>query len=290
VQDGEWGYIDKGGQVIIDFQYDEALGFSDGMAEVRVGDSWGYIDESGSMVIAPQWPMVGPFGDGLAPVYTRNTAVVSQAAYLATYIDKSAKAVIPPIPGSSDGCAFSEGLAGVYFLEGGCAYIDTRGQLAIQLPEATSVRGFSEGLAAVRVWGKGWGYIDRTGRFVIEPGFVDTREFSNGLAVVEYRHGDYGIIDTTGAVVKKLDYDWVGELSEGRAPVLLGGGMAAAEEGRDILTAEAWWGYMDETGALVIPTQYKYCSAFAGGLAQVTDPDGKMAYIDLGGNYVWREE
>jgi hypothetical protein len=37
-QDGKWGFIDSTGRVVIDFQYDEALDFSDGMAQIRVGD------------------------------------------------------------------------------------------------------------------------------------------------------------------------------------------------------------------------------------------------------------
>ena len=285
-QDGKWGFIDGAGQVVIDFQYDEALDFSDGMAQVRVGENWGYIDESGAVVIQPQWYRVGPFSDGLAPVYTRNTAVVSEVADLVAYIDKTGKVVIPSLPGSPSGCEFSEGLAGVYFRDGGCAFIDSAGQVAIRLPEATAVRSFSGGLAAVRDQVKRWGYIDRSGRFVIEPRFRDAQKFSNGLAVAEYAYGEYAIIDMTGRVVKELEYDDVRGLRGGRAAVLVGGGRAAWKEGKDILTAEAWWGYMDETGELVIPTGFQYAWDFAGGLAWVMDENGKMGYIDLDGNYV----
>ncbi len=49
-------------------------------------------------------------------------------------------------------------------------------------------------------------------------------------------------------------------------------------------------GFIDETGTLVIPLQFTNAADFRGGLAEVTCEKDKMAYIDLEGNFVWREK
>ncbi len=290
-QDAKWGYIDKTGRVVVDFSFDEAREITEGLAAVKVGSLYGYIDETGAMVIDAQWYRVGPFNGGLAAVYTRNTAVTTEVADTVSYVDRAGQLVIPADPEWADGAQFSEGLAAVWFLKGGCGYIDTKGALVIALPEATAAFQFSEGLAAVCDGSDRWGYIDRNGQFVIKPQFRDATEFSNGFAVVEFgnERQDYEIIDQKGRVVRQLEYDYVMGLNEGRAAVLKGGGFAAMAEGQDILTAEWAWGYVDEAGTLLIPTQFKMALDYTGGLALVTDENERMGYIDLDGNYVWRE-
>ena len=40
---GKWGFIDKTGHYVINPQFDFAQSFSDGLAAVRIGGKWGYI-------------------------------------------------------------------------------------------------------------------------------------------------------------------------------------------------------------------------------------------------------
>ena len=63
-----WGFVDSRGQWRIRPKFDQAQGFSDGLAAVRVGEKWGYIDEDGDMVIRPQFGFVGPFFGGYAKI------------------------------------------------------------------------------------------------------------------------------------------------------------------------------------------------------------------------------
>jgi hypothetical protein len=280
-QAGEWGFINGEGELVIEFRYEDAQDFSDGMAAVRVGDEWGYIDESGVMAIEPRFDSAYPFNDGLAQVMTPSGI---------GYMDKTGELVIPNDPAWRDAFCFSEGLAGVWFAAGGVGYIDTDGETVIYMPQATAVRDFSEGLAAARVGGA-YGYVDRTGEFVIEPQFRSgVTEFSDGLAVVEHDFLRYEVIDRTGRVVAVLDYDGVTDLRQGRAAVLVGSWLTADTVISDRESVEYAWGYMDESGALVVPTRFRLAQNYAGGLARVDEEDGKMAYIDLEGNYVWREE
>ncbi len=45
--DGEWGYVNRDGETLIDFKYSFANTFSEGFATVKVGKKWGYINEKG---------------------------------------------------------------------------------------------------------------------------------------------------------------------------------------------------------------------------------------------------
>ena len=65
---GEWGYINNSGNLVIEPRYDEAREFQDGYAAVRRGTTWGYVSEStGELVISPQFSVAGDFSEDLAP-------------------------------------------------------------------------------------------------------------------------------------------------------------------------------------------------------------------------------
>jgi hypothetical protein len=274
-QDEKWGYIDREGGLVVDYQYAEARDFSDGLGAVRVGESWGYVDATGALAIQPKFESGQPFNDGLAAA-----KIDGQMGY----IDQRGEVAIEP----QFTCAyeFREGLAGVE-TDAGYAYIDTSGEIVIRLSHAAAIGRFSEGLAGVRIGG--YRYIDSTGQFVSGPEFVYATEYDNGLAVVEEQHRRYAVVNRTGQVVARVDYDQVHGLSEGLAAVLRGGLLAAVEEGRDPSESEGLWGYMDATGRLIIECHFMGAEKFRGGLARVYDENSKMAYIDFEGNYVWRE-
>ena len=48
---GFWGYIDQNDNLVIPFQYQKALPFSEGLAAVYDGRYWGFIDENGDLAI-----------------------------------------------------------------------------------------------------------------------------------------------------------------------------------------------------------------------------------------------
>lgn len=266
-EDGKWGLIDRTGRLVVDYQYDELGPFSDGMAPVRAGVKWGYVDDTGAVAIAPQYSYVEPFSCGLAHVGNVSNYGATDEARC---IDKEGNTVFHDE--WYDTFRFSEGLAGVRVLNDdnteSRGYIDTAGELVIWLPGDEYCGQFSEGLAGVD-----GGYINRDAQLVIKGGFIHPTAFSDGLAVVKTVPG-YAIIDRTGSVVANLDYEQVGALSDGMAAV-------RSKDG---------WGYMDASGALAIPIQFYDALDFSGGLARVTEMNGKMAYIDVDGNYVWQEK
>ncbi len=54
-QEGRYGYIDKNGSVMIDFEFEDAEKFSSGLAAVLVDGLWGFINEEGEMAIEPTY-------------------------------------------------------------------------------------------------------------------------------------------------------------------------------------------------------------------------------------------
>ena len=62
------GYIGLDGRVVILPKYERTLGFSCGLAAVKVGEKWGYIDKKGKTVIAPRYAAASHFKGQLARV------------------------------------------------------------------------------------------------------------------------------------------------------------------------------------------------------------------------------
>jgi tetratricopeptide (TPR) repeat protein len=50
-QSNKWGFVDAGGEVVIEPQYEEAKSFSNGLAAVSKDGSWGYINTGNNTVI-----------------------------------------------------------------------------------------------------------------------------------------------------------------------------------------------------------------------------------------------
>lgn len=62
--DGNWGFIDNNGAIVIDCEYEDARSFSNGLAAVKSGEMWGFIDLNGNMVIEPQFEDAKDFSSG----------------------------------------------------------------------------------------------------------------------------------------------------------------------------------------------------------------------------------
>lgn len=59
--DGQWGFVDRDGAVMIEPQYQNARSFSAGLAAVYDGAAWGFINEAGRWVISAQFADAGYF-------------------------------------------------------------------------------------------------------------------------------------------------------------------------------------------------------------------------------------
>jgi hypothetical protein len=141
-----YGFINAGGDIVIAPEYEEAWGFSEDLAAVRMPSTetvpglFGYIDRDGGWVIAANYESARPFSEGLAAVQ-----IEPQGSW--GYIDPSGAVAIPL---EWDGAwEFQGGLALVSVLVGsdedrgplyGYAYIDTQGRVVWQDAALTAFR------------------------------------------------------------------------------------------------------------------------------------------------------
>lgn len=196
---------------------------------------------------------------------------------------------------------FHEGMAAYENSKGKWGYMDRSGKSVIPCIYQDA-RRFSEGLAAVQKDGH-WGYINKNGETVIPFQYMNPYPFHEGLAFVFF-NGKYSVIDKNGNVVFCLP-----QTNEGFLPYSEGWAIVKPtpytsyyidKQGkrvtRDFIEARPFseglaavcdknnnqrWGFIDKTGKIVIPCQYKNVRPFREGLAAV---DG--GYIDKSGNWV----
>lgn len=221
VESGErktkWGFADATGRVVVEPQFDEIQGFTEGIGRVVKDRRYGFVDSKGRILVPPRYKRAYRFSEGVSCVtldddrraYVDSAGnVVSDSAYeyrdaaftegLAParsngkwgFVDPRWRLVIPPRFESVG--YFSDGLATVV-IDGLTAVIDRAGKIVIQ-PRSWYITSFSEGLAAFVPSGgrpighigpdDRWGYIDREGQIVIPPRFVGATAFSGGLARV----------------------------------------------------------------------------------------------------------
>src|SRR5438034_549366 len=63
-ENGKWGYMNRGGNVVIPPQFEHAEDFFDHKAVVSLEGKTGYIDESGTWQIEPKFSSASRFNNG----------------------------------------------------------------------------------------------------------------------------------------------------------------------------------------------------------------------------------
>lgn len=193
LRNGEWGFINEAGEVVIEPQFDSAGEFTNGLALVRKDGLYGYVRRNGEVAIEPQYEDAWHFSEGLAPV---------QIDGQWGYIDVEGEIAVDPqfeLPPSvleeqeADDTDLVPATTGDRY-----GFRRGDGQMDIDA-RFENAWYFSGGLARVRVDGK-WGYIDREGQMVVEPRFDRAWDFRDGLAMVEV-DGNLGYINREGEYV-----------------------------------------------------------------------------------------
>ena len=205
-----YGAINKEGKIVIDFLYEDLIGFSEGLSSgKKFGSSkYGFIDKDGKEVIKAEFDFAGFFSEGKALVGVREKKNGIQNY---GFINRRGEYVVKP-KFKYGVSPFSEGLAAVGVDIGKnlkVGFIDETGNFVIK-PQYDNAEGFSEGLAAVRIGNaeKGRvGFINKSGDMVINPQFnqVLFQKFSNGFSRVSIKDKKnnelWGFIDKKGNFV-----------------------------------------------------------------------------------------
>lgn len=266
-----YGAFDTDGNVIVQpYTYRAVTDFSEGVAWGRRGDLWCAIDKTGKELFTiptvPSGYIVNDksnFSDGLAKVYSNETKAYG-------FVDKSGSLVIPceykNVGEFHDGLAWVYDKANAYY-----GFIDKTGKLALPFQYSEVWGSFDNGIAVVRI-GRRTAVIDKTGKEVIPQGYAYAARISSETLVVaslsEYGYANgYYFMNKAGQVVGKAVYG-----SYNGTPFHFVDGLA--ENGN---------GYINESGELVIPRQYKDAGDFVDGYAVVKTGDGNYSVIDKTG-------
>ncbi len=181
----KFGFINTKGELVIDYRFDRAEPFAEGMAAACVGGKCGYINGDGSWAIEPMFDHTESFSDGLAVIARKDGTLLKSFGY----IDRKGRLVVPQQ--FSNSRPFSEGLAAIA-IDGKYGYIDKTGKVVIPM-QYGGAYDFSEGAASVLVASSGeyfekFAYIDRFGKRLSNKTYSYAGNFRNGIARIEKRN------------------------------------------------------------------------------------------------------
>ncbi|KGM36054.1 hypothetical protein P409_00860 [Inquilinus limosus MP06] len=202
-----WGYLDASGRMVVEPAFDDAEGFSNGLAAVQVKGLWGYIDPKGAWVIEPRFQGATSFnGDGTA-------IVESDGRHL--LIDRQGRTVRTLPPGWRLGrYGFEPGqpLASILVPVAPLLWNAATG-LARDLPEDVMDVGLPQGglVPAQRretKYGGRWGYLDESGRWAIAPEVLGSTMAprSDGGTVAIYHDDGWWFVDAAGKPLSGTGY------------------------------------------------------------------------------------
>lgn len=258
-QNGKWGYVNSLGVQVIECIYEDAEAFSQGLAPVQLNGRWGYINEGGMNVIPASYQYAGVFQEnGLA-------LVRSEGFY--GYINSSGEMVIPAAYDSAS--AFSSAGMALVSKNGLYGYIDATGNAVIAL-NYTYLGPFYSGLAPAKTQEQ-FGYIDTTGAFVIQPKYEYAEAFSqDGVAKVTVT-GKYMFINTKGEPITETAFSKAGTFQNGYA----------------VVTVDGKQGLLKPDGTYAIaPGEYGFPKPVCEELLVFRDPAGLYGYMDTAGTVV----
>jgi len=252
-KDGLSGLFSLEGKVVAPVRYERIRWESNGLLELKNGDTTAIATAAGKIIRAPQpnvyYQMVAP--DRIVEGVYGN--------YRMTGLDGTVLYQLPELEVNKignrigDSSYFYSGLmkAGDYRNQN--VFVTRNGQ-EVRFSEYDKVGVFFEGLAYA-VKGDKAGFIDSTGKAVVPVEWDDIRNVSSGI--YQYKRVEknkmYGLIDRAGRLILPAEYENIGVTTEGY--------FSFRKNGR--------YGLADSTGRIILPPEYSDISpnTSAGGLA-----------------------
>ena len=277
-ENGLWGFISVGGNVVIEPAYEEVSDFDGSFIRVRKDGKWGVITKSNQSLFPCQYDSISPFAEGIA------LAVANGARF---YLYNTGK--VKALPSTYEFGEFSDGFARIRDTKRGkWGYVDVKGNIRVN-PQFDTASDFKAGHAVVTLKGKtysinkagdkhllpfnpaqkitvfdnGAGYVENLNGtksffakgFKLTPGeYKEINDFSDGFARVKSLNGNIAYLNEDGAVALRISgYSDSGDFNEGKAWV----------------KRNSLYGFINKSGALVIDTLFSYASNFNNQLAYV---------------------
>jgi|GEM_PF-3201593 len=302
-KDGEYGFIDSRGEVVIDFQYDDACSFTGDYASVKKNGLWGFINSNGKQVIDFQYEMGFSFTEGAAPVmkngkfgyideegnpltafmFDKAGNFLEHVAFVMIRdqvfrLEKDKYHLLQPVGGYEE-YAFLAGDEVVAALN--IVHSDETGNETgnYGYNEVAAMLGQGDDYSTYLEVGKNkknetsdmpvgmrWALYRTTDQVrLYDTVFTDLRQFSEGSIAVQLG-GRWGFLDRNGKAVTGFSYEDAGHFSNGLANV--------RSNGR--------WGYIDHNDRFVIPPTWQYAAPFKGQYAWVVQ-DNKIMPVNKTG-------
>ena len=228
-----WGYINEAGEEIAGgIVYDDCEDFVNNLAFVEKGDLWGMIDEQGAFVLEPQFSKIyNHLSDGYA--FVRKDEMVG-------VLNSHGKLLVEPIYEKIE--RYREGFCGA--LRGDKWEVLNR-EGAVIVDGIDKFTKFQEGYAVVRQ-GEQYAFLTTEGEMKLLGKYDDIKPFVNGFALV--KKGDY--------------WGYVNASLEEVIPAIF---LAAKDFNSDwtiAKTATEKWGYINQTGDMVIEAKFDNADYF----------------------------
>ncbi len=243
---GRFGYIDKNGKLVIDYQFTVAKDFEDGYGKIGNGNYWALIDKKGKK-ISDWYEKIHPFEGNCALVEKLGNYgfINRQGKFLGSWYNE-----VEPL---------GYGLYKVKKFEK-FGIVNNEGFLITQWFD--NVYTFKNGYLKVEKNGK-FAYLNSIGAMVI--GWYDN--ISDVIDDIIYLHeGDKIAFYNTQKYYQSDFFDEIGKFIEGIARVKQGDKYA----------------YIRKDGKMITDFEFDHAEDFKAGLAAV-EKDGKVAYIDKNG-------
>jgi len=257
----QFGYIDKGGNVIIAPTFKDGRDCSEGVAAVQgENNKWGFVDKTGKVVIESIYQYAADFKNGYC--------IVEQGSRWGL-INKKGEIVIQPI------YEFLSNYEGGIFLSkfnGQYALTNLKLEVVLDLKKYQYVRYMNDGCYEVEVKDVGYGIIDKTGKVLmpIRYGYKNIREFEDGYTTINIKENAF-ILDVEGKLTNCNNVESL---------FGFGNGLAAFK----YKNADKY-GYVNTKGNVIIEPMFENPAIFSCGRA-ITKKDGRYIMIDTKGNIV----
>lgn len=294
---GKIQIINTKGELITPYQFDDLSSFDKYNLAVARGNfkssiHYFLVNKKGEKVGGHYFRRIYPFREGMAAVKKKNKY---------GFINAQGQLIVPA--DFDKVSQFSEGFAWVK-VDGNCGYINKMGKFVVQ-PEFAKCKDFEDGRAIVYVNARKGGLVDKGGDYVLAPklnrllaftegkglvkenekfyfvresgeiyeGYYDTaKTFENGTAFVEI-DGLWGIINKKGATIITPKYDDIERM----------------HDGINKIKVSRLHGILRPNGSFLLYPTYEYLKYMGNGVIRI-EQGGKIGYMDLEGNWIWKME
>lgn len=260
VKNGKWGCIDSFGNTVIDFRYEALDKFDEkGRARVIYKGYFGIIDCGGREIIPTAYDYIYPFGK-------LDVAVAKLGSnYGAVNLDGSVA-----IPFVYDYIySFNDCFSTVAYKNKEFTVINTEGK-PVNEKTYKYIEEFKNGIALA--YSEGYGYIDYNGIEIIDCIHTDVKQ-GTAISVFLKKDGKWALYSPDGTNMTGYIYDDAGEFENGLSAVSI------KSDGN------LKYGYVNDSGDIVIPFMYSSAQKFKYGKA-IVSVGSLHGIIDIEGNAV----